>query len=149
MSHYMEIALTEARNAATQDEVPVGAVIVERATGNILARAHNLVETQHNPLLHAEMLVITEALAVQNSSNRLSGCDLHVTLEPCPMCAGAISHARIDRVYFGAYDPKSGGVAHGPRVFESSSCHHKPEVIGGVLETECGKILSDFFASRR
>ncbi len=144
----MELALHEARAAAELGEVPVGAVLVDSASGELLARAHNRVETLHDPTAHAEMLVIAAA-ARRLGLKRLTGADLHVTLEPCPMCAAAISLARLRRVYFGAYDPKSGGIEHGPRIFAQSSCHHRPEVIGGLDETRCGALLKDFFAARR
>jgi len=144
----MELALHEARAAAELGEVPVGAVLVDSASGELLARAHNRVETLHDPTAHAEMLVIAAA-ARRLGLKRLTGADLHVTLEPCPMCAAAISLARLRRVTFGAYDPKSGGIEHGPRIFEHSSCHHRPEVIGGFEETRCGALLKDFFAARR
>ncbi len=144
----MELALHEARAAAELGEVPVGAVLVDSASGELLARAHNRVETLHDPTAHAEMLVIAAA-ARRLGLKRLTEADLHVTLEPCPMCAAAISLARLRRVYFGAYDPKSGGIEHGPRIFEQSSCHHRPEVIGGLEETRCGALLKDFFAARR
>lgn len=144
----IELALHEARAAGELGEVPVGAVLVDSASGELLARAHNRVETLHDPTAHAEMLVIAAA-ARRLGLKRLTGADLHVTLEPCPMCAAAISLARLRRVYFGAYDPKSGGIEHGPRIFEQSSCHHRPEVIGGLEETRCSALLKDFFAARR
>lgn len=144
----MHRALELARRAETLGEVPVGAVLVDGASGLVLAEAHNLVETRHDPTAHAELLVIREA-AERLGQTRLSQADLYVTLEPCPMCATAISFARLRRVYFGAYDPKGGGVDHGPRIFEQPTCHHRPEVIGGLEETACGEVLRRFFQARR
>ena len=143
----MEIALEEARAAATRGEVPVGAVVLA-PDGTILARAGNAVEAGHDASAHAELLVL-RAAAARLGSARLPGCDLVVTLEPCPMCAQAISFFRIRRLVFGAYDPKGGGVEHGARVFDASSCHHRPDVVGGVRETEAGALLKAFFALRR
>ncbi len=147
-SPFMELALNLAQKAAELDEVPVGAVIVEKSSGNILAEAHNLVEKLSDPTAHAEMLAIQEATKKIGTS-RLSGCDMYVTLEPCPMCAQAISFARLDSVYYGAYDPKGGGVDHGAHIFNSSSCHHKPEIYGGIYENQCGNLLKEFFAKKR
>lgn len=144
----MHRALALARTGAAAGEVPVGAVLVDGRDGEILAEAHNLVETRHDPTAHAELLVIREA-AGKLGQTRLEQADLYVTLEPCPMCAAAISFARLRRVYFGAYDPKGGGVEHGPRIFEQPTCHHRPEVIGGLEETACGEVLRDFFKARR
>jgi tRNA(adenine34) deaminase len=148
MNDYMDQALIEANSAAERGEVPVGAILVDGATGIILARAGNRTEEDTDPTAHAEMLVIREA-AAKKGQPRLEGCDLYVTLEPCPMCAAAISFARIRRLYFGAYDPKSGGVEHGPKVFDHATCHHRPEVIGGVGEREAGDLLKKFFSERR
>lgn len=145
---YMAEALAEARLAAEAGEVPVGAVLVEAASGEILTRAHNRVERDADPTAHAEMLAI-RAAAVNLGAKRLTGADLYVTLEPCPMCAAAISFARLRRVVFGAYDPKGGGIDHGPRIFEQPTCHHRPEVVGGVQEQACGALLQDFFRERR
>jgi tRNA(adenine34) deaminase len=145
---FMGEALAEARRAAAAGEVPVGAVLVEAASGEILARAHNLVEQDADPTAHAELLAI-RAAAARLGAKRLTGADLYVTLEPCPMCAAAISFARLRRVIFGAYDPKGGGVDHGPRIFEQPTCHHRPEVVGGVQEQACGALLQDFFRERR
>ncbi len=142
----MEIALEEARAAARRGEVPVGAVVV--AGGRVLARAGNRVEETGDPTAHAEMLAIRAASEALGAP-RLVDCELHVTLEPCPMCAAAISLARIKRLHFGAYDPKSGGVDHGPRVFDHPTCHHRPEIVGGVRETEAGELLKGFFRERR
>ncbi len=148
MSDYMDQALSEAKVAAERGEVPVGAVLVEDATGIILARAGNRTEEDTDPTAHAEMLVIRDA-ATKMGQPRLEGCDLYVSLEPCAMCAAAISFARIRRLYFGAYDPKSGGVEHGPKVFDHATCHHRPEVIGGVGEREASDLLKKFFSERR
>ena len=144
----MSRALDEARTAAKRGEVPVGAVIVDGATGSVLAAAGNRTEEDRDPTAHAEILAIREAARLRGSP-RLEGCDLYVTLEPCPMCAAAISFARIRRLIFGAYDPKGGGVEHGSRVFSHPTCHHRPEVVGGVDETRCGDILREFFKERR
>ncbi len=143
----MEIALDEARAAAVRGEVPVGAVVVA-ADGTVLARAGNRVEERSDASAHAEMLALREAAGVRGSP-RLPDCDLFVTLEPCPMCAQAISLFRIRRVVFGAYDPKGGGVEHGARVFDAASCHHRPEVVGGVREGEAAGLLRGFFAGLR
>ncbi len=143
----MEIALQEARAAAARGEVPVGAVVLA-ADGTVLARAGNRVEECNDAAAHAELLALRAAAAVRGSP-RLPDCDLVVTLEPCPMCAQAISLFRIRRLVFGAYDPKGGGVEHGARVFDAASCHHRPEVLGGVQETEAGDLLRAFFAARR
>ncbi len=144
----MQAAMIQAESAAKRGEVPVGCVIVDGTSGEIISKASNRTEEWGDPTAHAEMLAIREATTKAGSA-RLSDCDLYVTLEPCPMCAAAISFARIRRVYFGAYDPKSGGVDHGARIFEQPTCHHKPEVYGGINETACGEILKDFFKDRR
>ena len=144
----MQAAMAQAESAFDRGEVPVGCIIVDGANGEIISEASNRTEELDDPTAHAEMLAIQAATAKVGSA-RLSDCDLYVTLEPCPMCATAISFARIRRVYFGAYDPKSGGVDHGARIFEQSSCHHKPEVYGGIDETACGEILKKFFKVRR
>ena len=143
---FMEDALRAAQEAEQAGEVPVGAVIVQNC--EIIASAGNRVERDRDPIAHAELLAIRTA-AGKIGSKWLSDCDLYVTLEPCPMCAGAISLARLRRVYYGAEDPKSGGVDHGPRVFDQPTCHHAPEVIGGVEESRCGELLRQFFAQRR
>ncbi len=143
----MELALAEARAAAARGEVPVGAVVL--GPGGIpLARAGNAVEARHDASAHAELLALRAAAAIRGDM-RLTDCDLVVTLEPCPMCAHAISLFRIRRLIFGAYDPKSGGVEHGARVFDAASCHHRPEIIGGVRETESAALLRAFFATLR
>ena len=139
--------MKEARAAAARGEVPVGAVVLG-PDGALLARAGNRVEADRDASAHAELLALRAAAAALGDP-RLTGCDLFVTLEPCPMCAQAISFFRIRKLVFGAYDPKGGGVEHGARVFDASSCHHRPEVIGGVREREAGEILRSFFVSRR
>jgi tRNA(Arg) A34 adenosine deaminase TadA len=143
----MALALEAAAAAAARGEVPVGAVLVD-AAGTPLAIAGNRVEELADPTAHAELLVLREA-AARLGGPRLVGCDLYVTLEPCPMCAYAIALARIRRLYFGASDPKAGGVEHGPRIFDSAACHHAPEVIGGVGETRAAALLRRFFRARR
>ncbi|MBR0683671.1 nucleoside deaminase [Roseomonas eburnea] len=143
----IEIALEEAAAAAARGEVPVGAVVTDEQ-GQVLARAGNEVEARHDAAAHAEMLVLREA-AARLGSPRLTGCTLTVTLEPCPMCAQAASFFRVRRIVFGAYDPKGGGVDHGARIFAASSCHHVPEVVGGVREQDCAALLRHFFAGRR
>ena len=143
----MGAALAEARAAMARDEVPVGAVIVG-PDGEIVARAGNRVAADRDPTAHAEMLAIREACA-RLASARLVGCELHVTLEPCPMCAQAISLARIARLYWGADDPKGGGVRHGPRVLHQPTCHHRPELYPGFGEAESAELLRRFFATRR
>ncbi|HJP20485.1 MAG: nucleoside deaminase [Alphaproteobacteria bacterium] len=143
---YMLLALDEAARAAARGEVPVGAVVV---TGSeIVAAAGNRVIELSDPTAHAEMLAIRAAAAAQGSE-RLVDCDLYVTLEPCPMCAQAISLARLRRLYYGAADAKGGGVDHGPRLFTQPSCHHRPEVYGGIDEERAGQLLRDFFRQRR
>ncbi|MEK9646107.1 MAG: nucleoside deaminase [Alphaproteobacteria bacterium] len=144
----MERALVQARAAADRGEVPVGAVLVDGATGEVLAEAGNRTEADRDPTGHAEMIVIREAGKARGEP-RLVGCDLYVTLEPCPMCAQAISFARLRRVYFGASDAKGGGVEHGPRIFAQPSCFHRPEIYGGIGETDAAALLRDFFFARR
>lgn len=144
----MALALEEARGAAARGEVPVGAVLVDSASGEVVAQAGNQVEGDKDPTAHAEMLVIRQA-AVAHNGARLAGFDLYVTLEPCPMCATAISFARLRRVHFGAYDPKGGGVEHGAKIFNQPTCHHQPEVIGGLREQDAAELLKSFFAARR
>lgn len=143
----IEIALEEARAAAARGEVPVGAVVTD-PSGAVLARAGNEVEARADASAHAEILALREA-ARRLGSPRLPGCTLTVTLEPCPMCAQAASFFRVRRVVFGAYDPKGGGVDHGARIFAAPSCHHVPEVVGGIRESDCAALLKDFFAGRR
>ena len=142
----MTMALQVAERAAARGEVPVGAVIVQ--DGKLLVRAANRVEADKDPTAHAEMLAI-RAAAEMLDAPRLPDCDLYVTLEPCAMCAAAISFARIRRLYFGAYDPKGGGVENGTRFFGQPTCHHAPEVFGGIAETECSALLKDFFRDLR
>ena len=144
----MDLALAEAEAAGVLGEVPVGAVLVDGATGSILARAGNRVEALKDPTAHAEMIVIREAAAAAGLK-RLEGADLYVTLEPCAMCAAAISFARLRRLYFGAGDPKGGAVEHGPRFFSQPTCHHRPEVYGGIGERQAGDLLRAFFRERR
>lgn len=145
---YMIKALEEAKQTAERGEVPVGAVLVDGISGEIIASAGNSTEAEHDATAHAEILVIQKG-GKKTGSARLVDCDLYVTLEPCPMCATAISFARLRRVYFGAYDPKGGGVEHGPRIFTQPTCHHKPEVYGGIAEQECAALLKDFFKDKR
>jgi tRNA(Arg) A34 adenosine deaminase TadA len=147
-SPFMERALVLAAEAAARGEVPVGAVVVEGATGTILAEAANRTESDSDPTAHAEILALRSAARTLGTA-RLTGCDLYVTLEPCPMCAAAIALARIRRVYFAAFDPKGGGVDHGPRIFEQPTCNHRPEVYGGIGETAASALLRRFFAARR
>jgi tRNA(Arg) A34 adenosine deaminase TadA len=144
----MRRALAEAEAAAARGEVPVGAVLVDREGDVVVAAAGNRVEELADPTAHAEMLVI-RAGAAELGRPRLVGCDLYVTLEPCPMCAQAISFARLRRLYYGAADPKGGGIEHGPRIFTSSSCHHAPEVYGGIGERRAAELLQRFFRARR
>jgi tRNA(adenine34) deaminase len=145
-SSFMDIALAEARAAATRGEVPIGCVIVR--DGAILARAGNGTLELRDPTAHAELIAI-RAAAAAIGSERLIDCDLYVTLEPCPMCAAAISFARIRRLYFGAADPKGGAVESGVRLYGSSTCHHRPEVYSGFAEEEAAALLKDFFRERR
>lgn len=143
----MEHALVEARNAAQRGEVPVGCVIVS-PDGRLLAAAGNRTEVSRDPTAHAELLAIRVACTHLNSV-RLTDCDLYVTLEPCPMCAQAISFARLRRVYYGAPDPKGGGIEHGPRIFDQPTCHFRPEVYPGIADREAGELLKAFFRERR
>lgn len=143
---FMDIALQEARAAAVRGEVPVGAVVI--GPDGVIAQAGNRTRECNDPTAHAEILVIRAACAALGQE-RLTGCDLYVTLEPCPMCAAAISNARIERLYYGASDTKSGGVRQGPRIFSHAQCHHKPEVYEGISATASERLLSDFFANRR
>ncbi len=147
MPDYMDIALKEADAAAKRGEVPVGAVLVS-VSGEILAIAGNRTEEDADPAGHAEILVLREA-ARKRGAPRLPDCDLYVTLEPCAMCAAAISIARIRRLFYGAYDPKGGAVEHGARFFSQPTCHHAPEVVGGVEESRCSELLKSFFADKR
>ena len=146
MPSFMEIALDEARAGMAAGEVPVGCVIVR--DGKVIAKAHNRTLTDRDPTAHCEMLAIRQAAATLGSE-RLTDCDLYVTLEPCPMCAAAISFARIRRLYYGAADPKGGAVENGVRYFASATCHHRPEVYGAMAETDAAALLKDFFRARR
>jgi tRNA(Arg) A34 adenosine deaminase TadA len=143
----MDLALEQAARAEARGEVPVGAVLVD-ASGAVLAAAGNEVEARHDPTAHAEMLVLRAAAALRQAP-RLEDCDLYVTLEPCAMCAAAISFARIRRLYYGAYDPKGGAVEHGARFFTQPTCHHRPEIYGGIDEQRAAALLKDFFAALR
>jgi tRNA(adenine34) deaminase len=145
---YMEIVLGEAAEAALREEVPVAALVVDPNTQEILALASNRTEELTDATAHAELLALQEAAKVFGGV-RLFGCDLYVTLEPCPMCAAAISLARIRRLYFAASDPKGGGVEHGPQIFDQPTCHHRPDVYGGIDDVRAGRILRDFFQARR
>ncbi len=144
----MSLALTHAREAGERGEVPVGAVLVDGASGQIIAAAGNRVEADRDPTAHAELLAIRAAAAALGAP-RLAEADLYVTLEPCPMCAAAIGFARIRRLYFGAYDPKGGGVEHGPRIFQQPTCHHQPDIYGGIAAREAAALLTEFFKARR
>jgi len=146
MNAFMAQAIAQARAAAARGEVPVGAVIVRGC--QVLVAASNRVEELGDPTAHAEMLAI-RAAAVATGDKWLDECDLYVSLEPCPMCAAAISLARLRRLYFAAYDPKGGGVEHGARVFDHATCHHRPEVYGGIGESEAAEVLRTFFRERR
>jgi len=145
---YMSEAISEARLAANRGEVPVGAVIVDPSQGTIVGRAGNRTREDNDPTGHAEILAIRSA-STELGRERLNGLDMYVTLEPCAMCAGAISAARIARLYYGAADPKSGGVAHGAKVFSHAQTHHVPEVYDGIAADECARILRLFFEARR
>ena len=142
----MRRALQLAQEAASAGEVPVGAVVVK--DGKVVGEGHNLTRTNADPTAHAEIVAIRAAAAALGDE-RLTACDLYVTLEPCPMCAGAISHARIARLYYGASDPKGGAVEHGVRVFQQVQCLHRPEVYSGLGEGEAGELLRGFFSERR
>jgi len=144
--NYMPQAYKLAQQAAAMGEVPVGCVVVKN--NEVIAAAFNKVEQEGDITNHAELLAIKQASA-KLGNKYLTNCDLYVTLEPCPMCAQAISNARIKKLYFGAYDTKSGGVENGARIFEQSSCHHKPEVIGGIMEDECKSLIQTFFRDLR
>ncbi|TVR97812.1 MAG: nucleoside deaminase [Rhodospirillales bacterium] len=144
----MEMALAEAERALARGEVPVGCVVVDSMTETVVASAGNRVEELRDPTAHAEMLAL-RAAARRLGSRHLTACDLYVTLEPCAMCAAAMSFARIRRLCFGAYDVKMGGVEHGARVFARETCHHRPEVVGGLSETAAAGLMQRFFAARR
>jgi tRNA(adenine34) deaminase len=142
----MDLALAQARTAAAEGEVPIGCVVVHERV--VIARAHNRTLCDHDPTAHAEMLAVRAAAAVLGTE-RLGQCDIYVTLEPCAMCAGALSFARIRRLYYGAADPKGGAVDSGVRFFASPTCHHRPDVYGGIAEQEAAVLLREFFAERR
>ena len=144
----MAKALTLAKKAGEAGEVPVGAVITDTQSGAVIAVGENRMQRDKNACHHAECLVISQACQLLQR-DRLDGYTLTVTLEPCAMCAGAIAHARLDRLVFGAYDPKGGGVEHGPQIFLQPTTHHRPEVIGGVEEAECARLLKEFFTDKR
>lgn len=148
LNKYMDMALEEAVSAAEVGEVPVGAVIVYGPSGQVVSRASNRVILDRDPSAHAELLAIRRACK-QLNSERLIDCDLYVTLEPCPMCAQLISFARVRRLYFAACDEKGGGVENGPRVLHAKSCHHRPEIYGGIGESMASRLLKDFFKQRR
>jgi tRNA(adenine34) deaminase len=143
----MDHALTQARAAASRGEIPVGAVVTD-AAGLVLAAAGNETETAQDPMAHAELVALRAARAARGGKY-LADCTLTVTLEPCAMCAGAIAAFRVQKLVFGAYDPKSGAVEHGPRVFSHATTHHKPEIIGGVRDSDCAALLATFFARLR
>ena len=147
MTHPMSQLLALATEATRNGEVPIAACVIG-ADGTVLAQAHNAVEARRDATAHAELLVIQEACRVRGEKY-LEDCTLYVTLEPCAMCAQAASLAKIKKIIFGAYDPKGGGVEHGARVFAQPTCHHAPEVVGGVMEAECGQLLKEFFAKKR
>lgn len=145
---YMALAMAEAESAAQRGEVPVGAVVVEAGTGAVLSRAGNETEARADPTAHAEIVALRAACAVRGRP-RLPDCDLYVTLEPCTLCAAAISFARIRRLVYGAQDPKGGGVAHGARFYAQQTCHHRPEVNCGVMAESSAALLRAFFRARR
>lgn len=145
---HMQAALAEARAAAERGETPVGAVIVDPATQAVLAATGNRTRELSDPTAHAEVLAL-RAVCASRGTERLPGLDIWVTLEPCPICAAALSAARVARVYYGAHDPKSGGIEQGPRIFTHPQAHHKPEVFGGIEEAACAAVLRDFFEARR
>ncbi|WP_430444826.1 tRNA adenosine(34) deaminase TadA [Sphingorhabdus contaminans] len=142
----MEEALALARQAAQSGEVPVGAIVVR--DGQIIGRGANRPLESHDPTAHAEIIALRQAAAALGN-DRLTGCELWVTLEPCAMCAGAIAHARIARLYYGADDPKGGAVTHGPRLFDQPTVHHRPEIYAGIAADEAAALLKAFFAERR
>lgn len=147
--NFMQMALEEARLAASRGEIPVGAVAVDHRLGQIVARACNEMGARKDASAHAEMLLIKRVLEVNGSDRFYESIDVYVTLEPCPMCAQALAIMRPRRIYFGAYDPKSGGIDHGAKIFGASSCHFHPEIIGSLYEQECNALLIDFFKKIR
>ncbi len=148
MIDFMALALAEAEAAFERGEVPVGAVVVDGATGTVLARAGNRTEELADPTAHAELLALRAACRALGAP-RIPGCDLYVTLEPCAMCAQAIAFARVRRLVYGAEDAKMGGVAHGARIFAQPTCHHRPEIVGGIGEAPAADLMRRFFAARR
>jgi len=147
-SPFMELAIHHAELASENGEIPVGAVVIERKTGLLISASANKTIELNDPTAHAELLVINEACK-KTGLSRLTGYDIYVTLEPCPMCAQAISFARFDSLYYGAIDKKGGGVDNGPKIFTSTSCHHIPEIYGGIYKKKCGALLRNFFRSKR
>ena len=145
---YMRQALILAQQAFAEDEVPIGCVIVDPSSGKVISSAYNLSQHSADATAHAEILAIQSACKKLNQ-NRLRDLDMYVTLEPCTMCAAAISFARIRKLFFGAYDQKGGGVASGIKFYEQPTCHHRPQVQGGILEDECSTLLKDFFKTKR
>ncbi len=145
-NRFMQQAILQAKKAITNNEVPVGGVLVY--DGNIISKAHNLTCNHHDPTAHAEMILLRNA-SKKLQTPRLTNCDLYVTLEPCAMCAAAISAARIRRLYFGAYDKKAGAVENGICWFNQPNCNHRPEIYGGIAETECSMLLKEFFHAKR
>lgn len=148
INDFMQQALTLAHQAARQDEIPVGCLVVNPTTNEIIAATHNLSQHSEDATAHAEILAIRQACS-KLGQNRLRGMDMYVTLEPCTMCAAAISFARINHLYFGAYDPKGGAVVNGVKFYDQPTCHHKPEITGGILENECSALLKTFFQQKR
>lgn len=144
----MRLAMEEAKIAQSKDEVPIGAVLVDNETGEVLSKAHNLTRAHHDPSAHAECLAIRQACTLR-TSQRIPDTTLFVTIEPCPMCASLISYARIKRVVFGASDPKSGGITAAPKLYEKDQIHHKPEVTSGIMENACRDLMQDFFKEKR
>ena len=143
----MHTLLTLARTAADRGEVPIAAAVIA-ADGTVLSQAHNETEARRDATAHAELLALRAAMQLR-SEKYLDDCTLYVTLEPCAMCAQAASLAKVKKIVFGAYDPKGGAIEHGPRLYQQPTCHHAPEIIGGVQEAECGQLLKDFFALKR
>ena len=145
---YMQLAYDEAKKAAAADEVPIGAVVVDMKEGEVVSVAHNLSEHSGNASDHAEMIALRQACE-KLGTNRLRGMELYVTLEPCTMCAAAISFMRIEKLYIGAEDKKGGGVLNGVKFYDAPTCHHRPQVISGIMSEECSQLLKDFFAKKR
>lgn len=147
-SPHMQLALEQAKEAEKRDEVPIGTVIAHKETGEVISSAGNRSKELGNPTSHAELLAINEACQ-KTGESYLKDYNMYVTLEPCPMCAAAISAVRLNALYYGAEDKKSGGVENGPKIFRSSSCHHKPEIYSGILESESALLLRSFFEKKR